>query len=133
MSRTFKTVTNLIIIVLALLFILFTGMGVLELADGMRLYTSSEDSMLYALEDGRYGDLVEDYHRNLVSDVDATETMEECYAIARYYEAAIDYKLAIQENDAELKEKTEEIMNTAAGEMGELSYAKGEIDKLLGI
>ena len=59
----------------------------------MRTYTVSEDSLLYALEDGRYGDLTESYHRNLVSDVKATDTMKECYAIARYYEAAIDYKL----------------------------------------
>ena len=133
MSKTFKTVTNLIIIVLAFFIILFTGMGIFEMLNGMRIYTSSEDSMLYALEDGRYGDLVEDYHRNMVSDIKSTETMEECYAIARYYEAAIDYKLAVQENDKELLEKSTAAMESAAKDMGALSYAEKEINSLLGI
>lgn len=133
MSKTFQAVTTIIIVILAFFIILFTGMGVFELADGMRVYTVSEDSFIYALEDGRYGDLVEYYHRNAVSDVKASETMEECYAIARYYEAAIDYKLAVLENDTEALEKAAAAKEMAASQMGELSYAKGEIDELLEI
>lgn len=133
MSKTFQIITTIIIALLAFFTILFTGMGIFELTDGMRIYTVSEDSFLYALEDGRYGDLVEDYHRNLVSDVNPSETMEECYAIAKYYEAAIDYKLAIQENDSQLQQTATDKMKTAAAEMGELSYAKNEIDNILGI
>ncbi len=133
MSKTFRLVTNIVIIVFAFFIILFTGMGILEMIDGMRTYTVSEDSMLYALEDGRYGDLVSDYHRNMAADAKSTETMEECYAIARYYEAAIDYKLAVQENDTALQQTAKEKMETAASEMGALSYAKEEIDALLEI
>ena len=133
MSKTFQIITTIIIALLAFFTILFTGMGIFELTDGMRIYTVSEDSFLYALEDGRYGDLVEDYHRNLVSDVKPSETMEECYAIAKYYEAAIDYKLAIQENDSQLQQTAADKMKTAAAEMGALSYAKNEIDNILGI
>ena len=133
MSKTFQIITTIIIALLAFFTILFTGMGIFELTDGMRIYTVSEDSFLYALEDGRYGDLVEDYHRNLVSDVKPSETMEECYAIAKYYEAAIDYKLAIQKNDSQLQQTAADKMKTAAAEMGALSYAKNEIDNILGI
>lgn len=133
MSKTFQTVTTIIIVILAFFTILFTGMGIFEMADGMRLYTVSEDSFIYALEDGRYGDLVQSYHRNLVSDVKATNTMKECYAIARYYEAAFDYKLAVQEKDVELQQTLKEKMETAANEMGALSYAKKEINELLGL
>ena len=133
MSKTFQIITTIIIALLAFFTILFTGMGIFELTDGMRIYTVSEDSFLYALEDGRYGDLVEYYHRNLVSDVNPSETMEECYAIAKYYEAAIDYKLAIQENDSQLQQTAADKMKTAAAEMGALSYAKNEIDNILGI
>ena len=133
MSKTFQIITTIIIALLAFFTILFTGMGIFELTDGMRIYTVSEDSFLYALEDGRYGDLVEDYHRNLVSDVKPSETMKECYAIAKYYEAAIDYKLAIQENDSQLQQTAADKMKTAAAEMGALSYAKNEIDNILGI
>ena len=52
MSKTFQTVTTIIIVILAFFTILFTGMGIFEMADGMRLYTVSEDSFIYALEDG---------------------------------------------------------------------------------
>ena len=133
MSKAFKSITNLIIIVLAFFTILFAGMGTFELIDGMKVYTISEDSLLYALEDGRYGDLVADYHRNIVSDIKSTETMEECYAIARYYEAALDYKLAVQENDPDFQKECRVRMNAAADDMGELSYARDEINLLLGI
>lgn len=133
MNKTFKTVTNIIIVVLAFLSVLFTAMGIFEFADGIRVYTASEDSLLYALEDQRYNELIYDYHRNLVSDTDSTETMEECYAIARYYEAAIDYKIAVQENDIELLKTAQEVMSLAESQMGELSYAKDEIDDLLEI
>ena len=132
MSKTFRLVTTIIIVVLAFFTVLFTGMGLVEMIDGMRSYTVSEDSMIYALQDGRYGDLVSDYHRNMAAEAKSTETMEECYAIARYYEAAIDYQLAVQENDSELLENSEKIMKESAAQMGALSYAEKEINDLLG-
>ena len=132
MSKTFRLVTTIIIVILAFFTVLFTGMGLVEMIDGMRSYTVSEDSMIYALQDGRYGDLVSDYHRNMAAEAKSTETMEECYAIARYYEAAIDYKLAVQENDSELSENSEKIMKESAAQMGALSYAEKEINNLLG-
>ena len=132
MSKTFRLVTTIIIVVLAFFTVLFTGMGLVEMIDGMRSYTVSEDSMIYALQDGRYGDLVSDYHRNMAAEAKSTETMEECYAIARYYEAAIDYQLAVQENDLELLENSEKIMKETAAQMGSLSYAEKEINDLLG-
>ncbi len=133
MSKTFQIATDLIIVILAVLITFFTGIGIFEFADSMRTYTVSEDSLVYALQDGRYGELVEDYHRNMAADAKTTDTMQECYAIARYYEAAIDYKLALQENDIEAQKITKEKMENSASEMGELSYAKEEIDKILGI
>ena len=132
MSKTFRLVTTIIIVILAFFTVLFTGMGLVEMIDGMRSYTVSEDSMIYALQDGRYGDLVSDYHRNMAAEAKSTETMEECYAIARYYEAAIDYQLAVQENDLELLENSEKIMKESAAQMGALSYAEKEINNLLG-
>lgn len=133
MSKTFRLVTTIIIVVLAFLTLLFTGMGIAEMIDGMRSYTVSEDSMIYALQDGRFGDLVSDYHRNMASEAKSTETMEECYAIARYYEAAIDYKLAIQNNNPESLENSQKIMKESAAQMGSLSFAEKEINDLLGL
>ena len=133
MSKTFRLVTTIIIVILAFFTVLFTGMGLVEMIDGMRSYIVSEDSMIYALQDGRYGDLVSDYHRNMAAEAKSTETMEECYAIARYYEAAIDHQLAVQENDLELLKYSEKIMKESAAQMGALSYAEKEINDLLGL
>ena len=133
MNKTFQLLTNVIIGILAFFIILFTCMGIFETIDGMRIYTVSEDSLLFALEDGRYGDLVTHYHNNQAAESKTTQTMEECYAIARYYESALDYKLALQEQDETLQNELQLKMNDAADGMGELSYAKEEIDALLGI
>lgn len=133
MSKAFQIVTNFAMVVLAFFIVLFIGMGISEMIDGMKLYTYSEDSLLYALEDDRYGDLVSYHHKNMVSDAKSTETMKECYAIAAYYEAALDYQLAVGENNKVLQKELQSKMNEAANRMGELSYAKEEIDTLLGI
>lgn len=133
MSKQFQAITNSIIGILAFLFIAVMGMSVFAICDDLKAYDISEDSMIYALQYNRYSDLVRYYHRNQALGVHSTKTMEECCAIARYYEAAIDYKLAIQENDPKLQKKSEETMEMAADEMGDFSYAKDEIDTLLGI
>ena len=133
MSKHFRAITSLMIGILVFLFIVVTGMSVFAICDNLKAYTLSEDSMIYALQDNRYSDLVRYYHRNQALGAHSTESMEECYAIARYYEAAIDYKLAIQENNPELQKKSEETMAMAVGEMGDFSYAKDEIDTLLDI
>lgn len=133
MSTIFKIITTAVIGILAFHIIMYTGMGIGELVDGTRDYSISEESLLYSLEYGQYGNLVKYYHRNIACNAKSTETMEECYAIARYYEAAIDYKIALLDNDTGLLEKTENIMVESVKEMGDLSYAKEEIDQLLGL
>lgn len=133
MSKTFKTVTTILIAVLAFFIVIFTMAGIFELTDAMRTYTVSESSMGYALEDGRYGDLVEDYHRNAACGAKTTAAMENYYAVARYYEAALDYQLAVQNQDTAQAEEYKARMDAAAKEMGEFSDEKQKIDTLLGI
>ena len=133
MNKTFKLLSTAAIAILAFFIILFTGMGIFETIDALRYYTIREDSMIYALEDNRYGDLVSQYHQNMALDVKSSETMKECYAIARYYEAALDYKLALLQNDPALAQKAEQRMETAANDMGALSYAEADINSLLEI
>lgn len=131
MSKQFQVITNVAIGILAYILIMVIGMTVFSVSDDFKPYTASEDSMIYSLQENRYSDLVRYYHKNTALDVKPTKTMEECYAVARYYEAAIDCQLAVQEKDSALKKKAEEIMTEAAKEMGDFSYAKGEIDELL--
>ena len=130
MSKAVQTITNFAMVILACLTILFVGMGISEMIDGMKVYTYSEDSFCYALEDGRYGDLVSYYHKNMTAGVKSAKTLEKYYAIAAYYEAALDYQLAVLDNDEDLQMKLHTKMSEAADHMGELSYAKEEIDHL---
>jgi len=130
-SKQFQVITNIVIGILAFIFIVVIGMTAFMVSDELKPYTASEDSMIYSLQDNRYSDLVRCYHKNMALDVKPTKTMEECYAVARYYEAAIDYQLAVQEKDSTLQKKAEELMAEAEKEMGDFSYAKGEIDELL--
>ncbi len=131
MSKQFRIITNIVIGILAFIFIVVIGMTVFTVSDELKPYTASEDSMIYSLQDNRYSDLVRYYHKNMALGIEPTKTMEECYAVARYYEAAIDYQLAVQEKDSALKKMAEEIMAEAAKKMGDFSYASGEIDELL--
>ncbi len=131
MSKQFRIITNVAIGILAYILIMVIGMTIFSVSDDFKPYTASEDSMIYSLQDNRYSDLVRYYHQNTALGVKPTKTMEECYAVARYYEAAIDYQLAVQEKDSTLKKKAAEIMAEAAKEMGDFSYAMGEIDELL--
>lgn len=133
MSKHFQIITNIIIGILAVFLVVVIGMSITAISNDLGTYDISEASMIYSLKDNRYSDLVRYYHQNTALNVDSTEIMEECYAVARYYEAAIDYRLAIQERDAELQKSAEEAMEEAADEMGDFSYAKGEIDTLLEI
>lgn len=131
MSKLFGKITGIIIGILAFIFIAVTGMALFAISDNLRSYDISEDSMIYALKDNRYSDLVRYYHQNTALNTNSTEIMEECYAVARYYEAALDYQLAVQEGDTMLQKEAEEAMAEAADEMGDFSYAKNEIDTML--
>lgn len=130
MSERFLKISNFLIVILTLLILIFAATGIFGVIDSLKTYTASESSMLYALEEGRYSDLVEYYHRNLAADAKSTETMEECYAIARYYEASLDYQLALLEKDSAAQSKCQKRMEEAALQMGELSYAEDEINAL---
>lgn len=130
MSERFLKISNLLIVILTLLILIFAATGIFGVIDSLKTYTASESSMLYALEEGRYSDLLEYYHRNLAADAKSTETMEECYAIARYYEASLDYQLALLEKDSAAQSECQKRMEEAALQMGELSYAEDEINAL---
>lgn len=131
MSKQFRLITNIIIGIVAFLLVAILGLSVFSISENLRTYTADEDSMIYALKDGRYSDLLRYYHQNQALNTESTSGMEECYAVARYFEAALDYKLALQEKDSALEKDAKEVMDAEAKKMGDLSYAKGEIDMFL--
>lgn len=133
MNKTFRILTRGCYIVLGGLILLFLILGTVEAWDSAKPYVRPDYSLLYAVEDGRYSDLLEAYHQNAVCDTSPSESMKELYAVAQYYEAAINYQMAQMENDSALLERSKETMEAAAGRMGSVSYAKADIDRLFSL
>lgn len=128
-----KIVLNVIIGFLCLVFVISLGAFVSQIADYNRSYHSDESSFLYAMQEQDYVRMVEMMYRNLAADVESNETFEECYAVARYYEAATYYKAYIEAGNRELAEEKEDIMEEQVLLMGDLSYAAKDIDEKLEI
>ena len=131
MSKRFQLISNIAIGILAFLLTLIILLTAFSVSDELKTYTADEDSLIFSLQYSQYDDLLRNYHRNEALNVKTTKTMEECYAIARYYEAALDYQLALRAENPAQQEEAKERMTQSAGEMGDFSYIKEEIDELL--
>ena len=93
----------------------------------MKGYAYDEEDFLSCIRIEDYSSMVEYLYKNEVNDVKTTAGMEECYAVARYYEAASMYKAykAVGRN-AEAEEK-KQMMEGQITEMGELAYVAEDI------
>ena len=91
-------------------------------------YHYDEDTFLYSIQDGQYSELPEKKNRNEMEHVKADAQLQECYAVADYYEAASMYYMYLQNGDTEKSQKAQADMKTAQSGMGELEYCAAEID-----
>lgn len=131
MNKRFRLITNIAAAVLALFFLLLASMLFRQISEDLNGYPVDEEQLLFAIEDGRYSDLVRACRRMETSNQKMTKTMEECYAVSNYFETALDYQLALMNNDEQAAEALKKKLSGLAGDMGTLSYAKDEIDSLL--
>lgn len=97
----------------------------------MKGYAYDEEDFLSCIRIEDYSSMVEYLYKNEVNDVKTTAGMEECYAVARYYEAASMYKAykAVGRNTE--AEKKKQVMDEQITEMGELSYIAEDIVEYL--
>lgn len=100
----------------------------LQLIDDGYQYHYDEEDFLYAIQDGRYSELPEKKRRNEMEQVKADAQLQECYAVADYYEAAFMYYMYLQNGDEEKEQEAESNMKTAQSGMGELEYCAAEIN-----
>lgn len=91
------------------------------------VYTESADSLLRYIEIGEYGELVRCMYKNEAAEAKITTDMAECYAVARYYEAASFYKVYFQNGRMEEAEKKKKIMEEQKLLMGDLAYVEEDI------
>lgn len=99
-----------------------------QLVDDGYHYHYDEEDFLYAIQDGRYSELPEKKRRNEMEHVKTDAQLQECYAVADYYEAAFQYYMYLQNGDTEKCQKATADMKTAKSGMGELEYCAEEID-----
>lgn len=126
-------ILNIIIAFLCLVFVISSGILVSEVVGYHRNYYPDENSFLYAVQEQDYVRMVDMMHRNLAADVKSNETFEECYAVARYYEAATYFKAYKEAGNDKAAQEKAKIMEEQVLLMGDLTYAAAEIDAKLGI
>jgi hypothetical protein len=128
-----EKVLNLILAALCLVMLL----SLIALVTGLHSYNTNyyprTESFLYNLQDGDYVHMVTMMHQSEAAGVKADADRQECYAVARYYEAATYYKAYLQAGDSEQAAQKRTIMEAQKSLMGELSYAAEEIDQVLGL
>lgn len=95
--KLFRVIT----VVLAVLIVWQLLNLALQIHSDVYHYSYDEDTFLYTIQDGRYSELPEKKRRNEMEHVKADAQLQECYAVADYYEAASIYYMYLQNGDAE--------------------------------
>ena len=75
--------------------------------------------------------MVQMYHRNVALGKGEEKELQEYYAVARYYEAASYYKIYLEKNDEDRRTKEFEKMQEAFSQMGDFSFVRDKIHKVL--
>lgn len=124
---------NIVIIVLAIVMVISLYFAITEIYDAFHVYQNSENSFIYAAEDGSYARMVTMYHENVGADGKEKERYGEYYGVAKYFEAAFFYEIYHEAGDTVRAEKYQKAMDAAVADMGDFSFLQEDIDTKLGI
>ena len=128
-----KWVSNIILSILTIIFVILLAGFISEMSDMGYRYKEDANQMWYRIEDGKYADLVNVVERNRGIGVEETSDLQECYAIADYYQAASLYKVKMAVGDLEAAEKYKKLMNKKRYYFEQVSFVFDDIDIQLGI
>ncbi len=126
-------IVNIILIILSILFVFLVIVAIDEVSSFDREWTRDKDDFWYYISDGRYSYVVDMYYNNQYANVETTLELEECYAVAKYFEAASLYKVAVQTGNMEDMNKYSVIMEENLQYMEEFLYVAEDINAKLGI
>lgn len=126
-------IMNVVLIVLSVLFVILFAVTIGIMADVDYSYTRDEDEFWYSIQSGMYGNLPEDYYHNVNENAKMTSGMEQVYAVARYFEAASLYKVAVHTQDPEKMEKYYAVMEENAPYMEDIPQIVEDIHEKLGL
>ena len=91
----------------------------------------SEDFLYYVTRDGNYTSLAYMTWTNRMNGKGEREDSQEYYAIADYYDAAVQYYMCEKAGDAAGAKRWQEKMKDAEGRMGGFLAEKEKIDRML--
>lgn len=126
-------VLNGVIVVLGLIFLIQAVVFVKNLSEYGQVHTADEASLIKMVSYQEYDTLVENVHRNVAYGAPTTGNMEQLYAVAYYYEAAMLYLAHRNAGNEEQAEKSYEKLLEYEGQMAPFDFAKDEIWEFLGI
>ena len=132
-SKIKEWIANGVIIVLSISLVIIGLVLISEMRYIDYSYAHDASTFWYAIEDGRYASIVEYRWKNEYSKERPDGEMEQCYAVAEYFEAASLYKVAEAKNDAVASEKYLSIMQEKYKLFEDISYVAEDINQKLGI
>lgn len=124
-------ILNIIIVILAILLVVVFVVAAEELYSAFSDDAVGEDAFIYAMEEERYGDLVEYYYRNNVEGDKTDPNMQEYYGVAWYFEAAFYYKMYEEAGETARAAEQKERMEKAVQQLGDFHFMEGKINETL--
>lgn len=124
---------DVVITVLVVLFVIIACGAIGELYHYAFYFSNNERTFTYRLEDERYSGMVRMYHENVASGHGEDKDLQEYYGVAKYYEAAVDYKLYTEAGEVEKAQEEKINMDEAYEEMGDFKFVREKIHAKLGI
>lgn len=126
-------IINIILIVLSILLVILLITSITILRESEYTYVTDENTFWYTINDGQYSNLSAHVYHNQNENVELTDGLEQCYAIARYFEAASLYKAAVCVQDREDMERYLTIMEECVSYMQDVPQVLADINEKLGI
>lgn len=126
-------ILNVLLIVLAVILVMNVFAAAGGLIANFESYVPNDETMLYYIKNGEYTNLIDSVNTKKYAKPDDSQTYGELCAVAGYFEAASMYHAYQEMGDTEKAEKFEQKMDKNSALLGELSFAKEDINKKLGI
>lgn len=132
-TRVKELIANIVLIALSVIL----GLSLIGLLAEMRWvgfdYSHDESDLWYYIDKEYYAQVVDYKWENVALGVEKTEELEQCYAVADYFEAASYYKAAVYNNDVEKMNEYVDKMQEAYSKLDDVAYLAENINAKLGI
>lgn len=129
-SKVISTILTVVMVIECILIVITSFVFWQEFTYDYSWY-EDEDALLYEIQDERYGQLLCNYYSNEYGGYKATGNMEECYGVAKYFEAALWFRAYENMGDKKKCAIYAKKMELALEEMGDYQFLEEKINAKL--